>query len=96
MHDVVFAVYKGDYRIEVTFEDCKKGIVYFAVYLEKGGVFERLKDKVFFVAFEVNQERGTLSWQYEIDVAPETLYAETTGSSLPGVDGAIENLRNIA
>jgi hypothetical protein len=26
MQDVVFAVYKGDYRIKVTFEDCKKGI----------------------------------------------------------------------
>jgi len=83
MQDVVFAVYKGDYRIEVTFEDGKKGIVDFTKYLEKGGVFERLNDKEFFARFEVNQELGTLSWQNEIDVAPETLYAEATGSSLP-------------
>jgi hypothetical protein len=83
MQDVVSAVHKGDYRIEVTFEDGKKGIVDFAKYLEKGGVFERFKDKDFFSSFQVNQELGTLSWQNEIDVAPETLYAEATGSALP-------------
>ena len=83
MQDVVSAVYKGDYRIEVTFEDGKKGIVDFTKYLDKGGVFERLKDKEFFSQFEVNQELGTLSWQNEIDVAPETLYAEATGAPLP-------------
>jgi len=83
MQDVVSAVYKGDYRIEVTFEDGKKGIVDFTKYLEKGGVFERLKDKDFFASFEVNQELGTLSWQNEIDVAPETLYADATGAPLP-------------
>lgn len=83
MQDVVSAVYKGDYRIEVTFEDGKKGVVDFTKYLEKGGVFERLKDKDFFSRFEVNEELGTLSWQNEIDVAPETLYAEATGSPLP-------------
>lgn len=83
MQDVVSAVHKGDYRIEVTFDDGKKGIVDFAKYLEKGGVFERFKDKDFFSSFQVNQELGTLSWQNEIDVAPETLYAEATGSALP-------------
>lgn len=83
MQDVICAVYKGDYRIEVTFEDGKKGIVDFTKYLEKGGVFERLKDKEVFAGFEVNQEQGTLSWQNEVDVAPVTLYAEATGAPLP-------------
>lgn len=83
MQDVISAVYKGDYRIEVTFEDGKKGIVDFTRYLEIGGVFERFKDKDFFSRFHVNQELGTLSWQDEVDVAPEILYAEATGSSLP-------------
>ena len=83
MQDVVSAVYKGDYRIEVTFEDGRKGTVDFTKYLEKGGVFERFKDKDFFARFRINHELGTLSWQDEIDVAPETLYADATGSSLP-------------
>jgi hypothetical protein len=55
----------------------------FTKYLEKGGVFERFKDKNFFARFQINQELGTLSWQDEIDVAPESLYAEATGSPLP-------------
>lgn len=83
MQDVVSAVYMGDYRIEVTFDNGKKGIVDFAKRLKKGGVFERFKDKDFFARFQVNHELGTLSWENEIDIAPETLYAEATGSSLP-------------
>ena len=40
MQDVISAVYMGDYRIEVTFEDGKKGIIDFSKYLKRGGVFE--------------------------------------------------------
>ncbi len=31
----------------------------------------------------MNEELGTLTWGDEVDVAPETLYAEATGSGLP-------------
>ncbi len=81
--DVVSAVYKGGYRIEVEFDDGKKGVVDFSRYLERGGVFERFKDIAFFRSFLVNEELGVLTWGDEIDVAPETLYAEGTGSALP-------------
>ncbi|MBI3754732.1 MAG: DUF2442 domain-containing protein [Deltaproteobacteria bacterium] len=83
IHDVISANYKGDYKIEVQFDDGKKGIVDFSKYLGKGGVFERFHDIDFFRRFEVNPELGILSWQNEIDIAPETLYAEATHSSLP-------------
>jgi hypothetical protein len=49
----------------------------------KEGVFERFRDKDFFARFHINHELGTLSWQDEIDVAPESLYSGATGSSLP-------------
>ena len=39
--DVISAHYKGEYKIEVTFEDGATGIVDFSKYLLKGGVFER-------------------------------------------------------
>ena len=83
IHDVVSAVYKDGYRIEVEFDDGKKGIVDFSHYLERGGVFERFRDIDFFRNFEVNEELGVLTWGNEIDVAPETLYAEASGSALP-------------
>ncbi len=83
IHDVVSAVYRGRYKIEVTFDDGKKGVVDFLKYLRRGGVFVRFKDIEFFRNFTINQELGILTWQDEIDIAPETLYAEATGAPLP-------------
>ena len=83
IHDVVSASYKGDYKIEIEFDDGKKGTIDFSKYISKGGVFERFRDIEFFRHFEVNPELGILSWQNEIDIAPETLYADATGSPLP-------------
>ena len=83
IRDLVDAVYRGDYRIELEFEDGQRGVVDFRKYVEKGGVFERLKDVEFFRGFSVNGELGTLTWADEIDIAPETLYAEATSSALP-------------
>jgi hypothetical protein len=83
IHDVVSAVYRGGYKIEVTFNDGKKGVVDFRKYLRRGGVFERFKDIEFFRTFAVNQELGILTWQDVIDIAPETLYAEATGAPFP-------------
>jgi len=83
IHDVVSASYKGGYRIEVTFDDGKRGVVDFSRYVERGGVFDRFKDICFFENFKINEELGVLTWGDEIDVAPETLYAEATQSPLP-------------
>jgi hypothetical protein len=83
IHDVVSAIYRGGHKIEVTFDNGKKGVIDFVKYLRRGGVFERFKDKDFFQRFTINQELGILTWQDEVDIAPETLYAEATGSPLP-------------
>ncbi len=83
IHDVISAVYKGDYKIEIEFDDGKKGIMDFSKYLTRGGIFERFRDIEFFRNFTVNTELGVLTWQNEIDIAPETLYSEATGSPLP-------------
>ena len=81
--DVISASYKGEYSIEVTFEDGAIGIVDFSKYLEKGGAFDKFKDIEFFKAFTINEELGVLTWGDEIDIAPETLYAKATNSPLP-------------
>jgi hypothetical protein len=83
LHDVVKATYRGDYRIELEFDDGQKGVVDFSKYVERGGVFERFKDIAFFRSFSVNAELGALTWGDELDVAPETLYAEATGRGFP-------------
>ncbi|MCX5862283.1 MAG: DUF2442 domain-containing protein [Deltaproteobacteria bacterium] len=81
--DVVSATYKGGYHVEIIFEDGCTGVVDFAKYIDRGGVFERLKDMDVFRRFSVNPELGILTWPDDIDIAPETLYADATGSPLP-------------
>jgi hypothetical protein len=83
LHDVVSATYKGGYKIEVTIDDGKKGVVDLSKFAERGGVFKRFRDLQFFRAFKVNEELGALTWNDEVDIAPETLYAEATGTPLP-------------
>jgi hypothetical protein len=83
IRDIVSASYRGDYKIELRFEDGKGGIVDFSGYLARGGVFKRFKDLEFFRHFRINKELGTLTWQDKIDIAPETLYAEATQTHLP-------------
>jgi hypothetical protein len=81
--DVVSATYKEGYKIEIQFDTGEKGVMDFSKYLQRGGVFRKFEDIDFFRNFDVNAELGILTWQNEIDIAPETLYAETTGRSLP-------------
>lgn len=83
LHDVVSASYKDGYRIELTFDNGERGVVDFSPYLQRDGVFKRFRDVSFFREFRVDPELGTLTWADEIDVAPETLYAQATGSPLP-------------
>ena len=68
IHDVVSAEYRGDYKIELCFDDGKRGIVDFTKYLEQGGVFERLRDPVVFRRFRINEELGVLTWEGDVDV----------------------------
>ena len=42
--DVISARYIDNYKIEVIFDDGKKGIVDFTKYLKVGGVFERFNN----------------------------------------------------
>lgn len=81
--DIVDAVYKGDYLIEIFFDDGKHGIVDFSKYLKRGGVFRKFRTIGYFRNFRINKELGVLTWADGLDIAPETLYAEATGADLP-------------
>ncbi|WP_076791294.1 DUF2442 domain-containing protein [Chlorobium sp. KB01] len=81
--DVVAARYIDNYRLELVFEDGKRGIVDFCKYLEKVGVFEKLKNPDYFKNFSVSTELGVVTWNGEVDIAPEVLYSGATGVALP-------------
>ena len=54
LHDVVSAVYRGGYLIELEFDDGQRGTVDFARYLERKGVFEQFRALEFFRGFSIN------------------------------------------
>ena len=76
--DVVKAEYQADYRIHLTFEDGRSGVVDLADYINADTVFAAFSDIAYFRQFEVDS--GTLVWgDGELDIAPERLYELATG-----------------
>lgn len=82
-YDVVEAKYIEGCKLELTFENGKRGIVDLQDYIKKGGVFSRFSDIEYFKQFYINKELGVLCWPDDLDIAPETLYHEATGEPLP-------------
>ena len=82
-YDAVSAEYLEDYKLKIWFADGKSGIVDFTHYIRKGGIFGKLADLENFKRFMVNQELGVITWDGEIDIAPETLYSAATQEPLP-------------
>jgi len=72
MNDVTAIEYKGGYTYWVGFDDGVGGEIDFTPYLDKGPVFEPLKELSFFRKAVV--DGGTIAWPNGADVAPETLY----------------------
>lgn len=81
--DLVEFKHKGNYKLDLTFENGKSGIVDLKPFVAKGGVFSRLADEHYFQQAYINTELGVLSWPDGLDIAPEILYSEATGEPLP-------------
>ncbi len=84
MHwSVTSAKQLDDYRLELTFQDGKSGVVDFAKYVRQGGVFARLADRKLFQQWRINPDFGTIGWSDDLDIAPETLYQQATAATQP-------------
>ncbi len=94
-YDLSEIKYIGEYKIELVFEDGKKGIKDFRNYIKKGGVFSRFSDIEYFKKAHIDKEWGVLCWPDEVDIAPETLYSEVTGEPLPVWMKSEKNKENI-
>ncbi len=70
---IIRATYRGDYRIELVFQDGVQATVDFSQWLD-GPVFEPLRDREYFRRFFI--DGGTVAWPNGADIAPETLYEE--------------------
>ncbi|MCR4289527.1 MAG: DUF2442 domain-containing protein [Candidatus Scalindua sp.] len=70
---VVKAKYIEDYKVEVFFNDGRKGIADLSDAL-RGPMFEPLKDKNMFSQFKVDELLETIVWSNGADLAPEYIY----------------------
>ena len=77
--DIVKAVYITDYKVNLTFEDGKKGVVDLKDYVNSSKVFSKFTDIKYFKKFYI--EDGILTWgQGEIDIVRCTpLIGQKTG-----------------
>ena len=72
---IVNAEYRGDFRIQVTFNDGVQEVLDFSQWFE-GPIFEPLKNQGYFRRFFV--DGGAITWPNGADIAPETLYDAAT------------------
>ncbi|MDD2715588.1 MAG: DUF2442 domain-containing protein [Candidatus Wallbacteria bacterium] len=71
------------FKLELTFDNGKTGIVDLSGYAKKGGVFKSFEEIEYFQKVDLNRELGVLSWPGGVDISPETLYHLATGEPLP-------------
>jgi len=76
---VIHATYRGDYQIEIVFNDGLTATIDFTRWLN-GPVFEPLADREYFRRFFI--DGGTIAWPNGADVAPETLHEEAAARRL--------------
>ena len=57
LHDIVKAEYMDSYKISLTFDDGKNGIVDFSEFIDAGGVFGELKKIENFKKFKIHPEK---------------------------------------
>jgi hypothetical protein len=70
---VTNAIYIEDYKIEVSFNNGRKGVVDLSSSV-KGSIFEELRNKSKFSSFTVDKELETIVWSNGADLAPEYIY----------------------
>ena len=81
--DILEAQYVGDYKIHLKFANGKHGVADLEKFTKKSGVLAKLRDLEYFKKFSLDPELNALTWENEVDIAPETLYREATGEPLP-------------
>jgi len=68
----------GGHRLHVRFADATEGEVDLSRHMDFNGVFEPLRDPMFFQQVRVD-EFGGIYWPNEADICPDVLYSYVTG-----------------
>ncbi len=70
---VTSAKYIEDYKVEVSFNNGRKGVADLSDAL-RGPIFEPLREKATFMQFKLDEELETICWPNGADLAPEYIY----------------------
>jgi len=73
-NEIISLEYKSSYIFHIKFDDGCEGDLDFSEYLNKGPIFDPLKEISFFK--EAKIECGTITWSNGLDIAPETVYSK--------------------
>jgi hypothetical protein len=80
-----------DYKLRLRFNDGAEGTFDFAGVVGFHGMFEKLRDPVFFSRARISRDVWkTLEWPGEIDLDPVVLYSDVTGKSIEWIRNAPE------
>ena len=82
-HDVIDVKCEDNFVLRLTFDDGNSGVMDCRSLIAKGGVFSKLQDPSVFKEVQINRELGVVTWNNELDIAPETPYSMATGTPLP-------------
>jgi len=72
MNEVITIDYRGRYVYHVTFDDGLRADIDFEPLLDRGPIFQPLRDLKFFQQAKI--DGGTIAWPNGADVSPESLY----------------------
>ena len=88
MHFVKDAIYKSEYKLQLTFKDGTVKTVDLEPYLD-GEIFESLKDIDYFKTVRVNPDLDTIVWENGADISPDFLYEIGVKVKLESKDGRL-------
>jgi hypothetical protein len=72
-------------RLFLKFKDGTEGTIDISKHVQFTGVFENLKDDMYFKKVKVNSELGTICWPNGADLDPDMLYALLRGEPVPNL-----------
>jgi predicted nucleotidyltransferase len=82
--DIVEVRPLGGHRLFLRFEDGTGGEIDLAPILRFDGIFEPLRDPVFFAQVRLERDLGTIVWPNGADLCPDVLHQRVIGGALPG------------